>query len=98
MTTRQETAQYVIAETFKITGRGLVFAGHITDGVISIGDTIEFVAKNKLYQRKIIGLEIVRKLQPSKVNAGLLIECENEEEIDKLRVWYPNNCLATVSK
>jgi hypothetical protein len=98
ITTRQETAKYLIADTFKITGRGLVFAGYIKDGLISIGDTIEFVALSSIFQRRIIGIEGITKSHPDKVNTGLLIKCDSEAEIDELRNWKPDNVVATIYK
>ena len=98
ITTRQETAKYLIADTFKITGRGLVFAGYITDGLVSIGDTIEFVALSSMFQRRIIGIEGITKSQPDKINTGLLIKCNNEAEIDELRNWKPGNIIAIIYK
>jgi hypothetical protein len=98
ITMRQETAKYLIADTFKITGRGLVFAGYITEGLISTGDTIEFVALSSIFQRRIIGIEGITKSQPDKVNTGLLIKCDNEVEIDELRNWKPENEIATIYK
>jgi hypothetical protein len=98
ITTRQERAKYLIADTFKITGRGLVFAGYITEGFASIGDTIEFTALSTLYQRKILGVEGIAKSQPDKINIGLLIKCDNDAEIDELRNWKPDNVLAVIYK
>lgn len=98
ITTRQEIAKYLIADTFKITGRGLVFAGYITDGLVSIGDRIEFVALSSIFQRRIIGIEGITKTQPDKVNTGLLIKCDNEAEIDELRNWKPDNVVVTIYK
>jgi len=92
------TAKFLIADTFKITGRGLVFAGCITEGSIFSGDIIEFTAFNLIRHRKIIGVEGVRSIQPTKINAGLLIKCENESEIDELRNWSPNNEVALIFK
>ena len=75
------TAKYQIADTFKITGRGLVFAGQIIDGQISLGDYIDFPFKNELRRRKITGIEGMTTAHPEKVNTGLLIKCNNPEEI-----------------
>lgn len=98
ITTRLETAKYFIANTFKINRRGLVFAGYITEGFVSIGDTIEFTALSTLYHRKIIGVEGITKSQPDKINTGLLIMCDNDEEIDELVNWRPDNIVAIIYK
>ena len=96
--TRDIIAKYSIADTFKITGRGLLFAGYIIEGTISIGDTIEFTAFGTLRQRRIIGIEGIRKSQPDRVNTGLLIECNNLHEIDELRNWKPEKIEAVIYK
>ena len=85
------TAKYIIKDTFKITGRGLVLAGHIDEGTIYIGDYIEFNAFDKRRKRKITGIEGIRKANPDKTNTGLLIACVDESEIDELRTWRPDN-------
>lgn len=85
------TATYIITATFKITGRGLVLAGYINEGIVYLGDYIEFSALGKKWRRKIIGIEGIRKANPDKSNTGLLIKCENEREIDELRAWTPDN-------
>lgn len=93
-----ETAKYLITDTFKITGRGLVLIGYIIEGLISIGDTIEFTVLNTLYQRKISSIEGISKSQPDKVNTALLIKCDDDAEIDLLSIWKPNNFVAVVYK
>lgn len=94
----QQTAMYLIADSFKITGRGLVVAGYITEGIVSKGDTIEFIAFSNLFQRRIVAIEGVTKSQPDKVNTGLVIECLNDAEIDELKDWKPDNFVATIYK
>lgn len=94
----KKVATYQISDTFKITGRGIVFAGFILDGVVSIGDCIEFSTEDKILKRKITGVEGITFSQPNRVNTGLLIECENEQEIEELRNWEPQNTTATILK
>ena len=91
-------AKYLITDTFKITGRGIVFAGYIAEGLVSIGDTIEFSAVGMLRQRRITGIEGISYSQPSKVNTGLLIKCESLQEIEELKKWKPGNTIATIYK
>jgi len=98
ITTREETARYLIADIFKITGRGLVFAGYITEGFVSIGDTIEFTVSSILYNRRIIGIEGIRKSQSDRLNTGLLIKCNNVAEIEELRGWKPEKFVAIIYK
>jgi len=95
---KNQVAKYQIDDTFKITGRGIVFAGIIIDGDISLGDFIEFSVLDKIYIRKITGVEGIRSSQPTVANTGLLINCQNEQEIDELKNWKPNNEIAIVFK
>ncbi len=88
--------QFIINDAFKITRIGLVLVGYILEGSLSTGDKIIFIALNKLYVRQIIDIEGMTVAQPSNINKGLKIQCENETEIDKLRNWNPNNYLAIV--
>lgn len=92
------TAKYIIKDTFKITGRGLVFSGHIDDGVIHLGDYIEFRAFDKGRKRRITGIEGTNKATPDKTNTGLLIKCEDENEIDELRTWRPDGDIGLISR
>ena len=96
ITNRQEVAKYFISDTFKITGRGLVFVGYILEGCVTLGNNIEFEVFSSLYQRKIIGIEGITYSSPNKVNTGLLLKCIHEEEIDELRNWKPENVIACI--
>lgn len=89
-------AVYNIKDTFKITGRGLVFAGTIVDGNFNTGDYIAFSADKQLKIRKIKAIELVHSIQRNPSNAGLMIQCENETEIDELRAWRPFNEIACI--
>jgi len=68
-----------------MTGRGLVFAGRIIDGVVSIGNQVEFKLNNNLRKREILGVEGIRHNNPEKINIGLLIKCGSKEEINELK-------------
>ena len=92
------TAKYRITDIFKITGRGLVLAGYIEEGVVHIGDHIEFTVFEKTIKRKISGVEDFRKTNVDKTNTGLLIECINVKEIDALRQWVPKEDVGLVTK
>lgn len=98
ITKQKQIAKYIIKDTFKITGRGIVLAGSITEGIVSVADMIEFTAFSTLYQRKIIGIEGVTKSQTDKENTGLLIHCSNDSEIDELKNWKPENTVAIIYK
>lgn len=90
-------AKYEIHDTFVITGRGIVFAGQILEGVISIGDSIKFKINDKYKIRKIRGIEGVYRANQRKTNTGLLIECISEIEIEELREWEPNNIVGEIT-
>ncbi|WP_412983985.1 hypothetical protein [Pontimicrobium sp. IMCC45349] len=87
----EEIARYHIDDKFIITGRGLVFTGHIIEGVINIGDYIEFSFNGNLIRRRIIGINAVRNSMHSKgvfdkLNTGVLIKCQSEEEMKMIRI------------
>ena len=87
--TRSEIkSKFTIYATFKIAGRGIVFAGNIYEGRVSNGDDIVFKYRNVILKRKIAGVEGI--FTKRKYNCGLLIETMDEEELQKLRNWEPN--------
>ena len=86
---------YIINDTFRITGRGIVFLGNISKGLVSIGDFIKFKFDKTELTRRIVGIEGVRSLKEEN-NCGLVIETTNELEIEKLRNWKPNGLEATI--
>jgi translation elongation factor EF-Tu-like GTPase len=92
------TAKYRIKDTFIITGRGLVLAGTIEEGVVVTGDYIEFNAFEKKRKRRITGVSSIRKVDDKEMNVGLLIKCDDEDEILELRRWRPENELGIVIK
>ena len=59
---KKPIAKYKIADTFKITGRGLVFAGEIIEGEINHGDMIEFIFLGQTKLRKIKGVELISRV------------------------------------
>lgn len=89
-------ARFAIANTFKITGRGIVFAGYPTQGNISVGDTIEFEIYEYVRQRMITGVELFRTVSRNTATTGLLIRCNSEDEIEELRNWNPRDVAAVV--
>ena len=91
----KKRSTYQINDTFRITGRGIVFAGNISEGLVSIGDFIEFKINSTEIKRKIIGIEGIRSLKEEN-NCGLVIQTLNEEEIDELRTWNPKGQTATI--
>lgn len=88
------SARFLIEDRFKITGRGLVLSGHLQEGMINPGDTIEFEANGTLRRRKITGVERARTATPD-AKLGLMIKCLDEAEIDELRAWEPLNIPGT---
>jgi translation elongation factor EF-Tu-like GTPase len=91
----KERSTYKINDTFRITGRGIVFLGNISKGLVSIGDFIKFKFDNTELTRRIVGIEGVRSLKEEN-NCSLMIETTNELEIEKLRNWEPNGLQATI--
>ncbi len=83
----KEIAKYYISDKFIITGRGLIFAGHILEGQISLGNLIRFSIDSQVMLREIKGIE--HSIQSigvfDKMNTGLLIGCTHEEEIQQIR-------------
>ena len=86
---------YQINDTFRITGRGIVFTGNISEGLVSIGDWIEFEFNGNSLKRMITGIEGIRSLKEEN-NCGLVIESINDEEIQNLRIWEPNGIQAII--
>jgi translation elongation factor EF-Tu-like GTPase len=91
----KEKSTYQINDTFKITGRGIVFVGNISSGLVSIGDWIEFNFKGSTIRRKINGIEGIRSLKEEN-NCGLVIEAMSREEIEDLKNWEPNRLIAKI--
>jgi len=86
---------YQINDTFKITGRGIMFAGNISSGLLSIGDWIEFNCNGSVIRRRINGIEEIRSLKEEN-NCGLVIESSNTEEIENLKNWNPNGLIVNI--
>lgn len=91
----KKRSTYQINDTFRITGRGIVFAGNISEGLVSIGNWIEFNFQGHIIRRKITGIEGIRSLKEEN-NCGLVIEALNEKEIEELRSWQPNGQTASI--
>ena len=92
------TAKYQIADTFKITGRGLVFAGEIIEGEVHTGDLIEFVFSGQTRLRKIKGIELIRRIDKNPNITGLLISCVDQNEIDELKGHLSLNQISLIYK
>jgi len=87
-------SKYEINDTFRITGKGILFAGNIKEGLVSIGDYLVFQVENRELRKKIIGIEGIRSEREN--NCGLLIETNNEQEIEMLRSWEPNGIIGRI--
>ena len=94
--TQEVKAKYTVIDTFKITGRGLVLFGDLNEGFILTGYIIEFTALSYLRLREITGIDMVRNYNSSNETMGLLIKCNNDDEIEELRNWKPENITATI--
>lgn len=93
----KQIATYQIHDTFKITGRGIVFVGKILDGEIFLtGDTIEFCFNNKQICRKITGIDNGMLVEQGKPNVGIMVEAIDDGEIENLRKWKPNLTLSKI--
>ncbi|WP_298755135.1 hypothetical protein [uncultured Psychroserpens sp.] len=82
-------ARFFIDDKFIITGRGLVFVGHILEGEIRKGNYVEFEYDKQLIKKKIIGIEFTRHSIHSEGrydlnNIGIMIECEDEKEMKSI--------------
>jgi hypothetical protein len=88
--------KFFILDTFKLTGRGPVFVGIIKEGLILSGNTIEFFTGNRVWHRKINGVDAGLRSASGEIKAGLLINCKNENEVDELKGLNPANQVATV--
>lgn len=95
---KKPIAKFKIADTFKITGRGLVFAGEIIEGEINHGDMIEFIFSGQTKLRKIKGIELIRRVDGNVNTIGLLIACTDQNEIDELKGHMAVNQIALVYK
>ena len=91
----QPTAKFQITDSFKITNRGLAFTGFMLEGIMYIGDSIQFDINRTLLKRKITGIEGVRSSR-KEINTGLIIECLNDSELEELCTWKPNNTIANM--
>jgi translation elongation factor EF-Tu-like GTPase len=91
----KKRSTFQINDTFRITGRGIIFAGNISSGLVSIGDLIEFNFEGNLLRRKITGIEGIRSSKEEN-NCGLLIESISEQEITNFKTWEPNGIQANI--
>ena len=89
-------ATYQIHDTFRITGRGIVFSGNILDGEFMTGDFIKFDFKGQMLERRIKGIDAGMRVVDGKPNVGVMIESSNEQEIDDLRNWNPNLAIGKI--
>lgn len=80
---------FEIQDSFKVVGRGIVFAGAILEGEINLGDFIRFDFNGRTIDRRITGIDVAMRASENKPVAGILIDCKNDFEIDDLRNWNP---------
>lgn len=73
-------AKFKILTSFKITGRGLVIVGDITEGEIQIGNWIIFKHNNTEYKREIKAIEMVDKIAEKIAHVGLIMNHLNQKE------------------
>ena len=89
---------FIINDSFKVTNRGLVLAGNILEGTVSVGDLIEFTVSQSKRQRLISGVEDIRTSKTNTGTSGLLIQCKNEDEIIELNDWEPKSEVGVIFK
>jgi hypothetical protein len=93
---------FEINETFKITNRGIVLLGSFVSGIDSIqvynGYKIAFYFNNEKIIRTIKGLDLSLRITPENpsLQSGILIQCENDEEIENLKNWSPKKVNAEI--
>lgn len=87
----EKTATFLISDCFKLTNRGTVLLGKITEGSIYSRDIIEFVYSHQVFYKEIKNIDVVRKLDQRTNYFGILIEWENELEIKELRETNPKS-------
>ncbi len=73
--------KFKVIDTFKMTDRGYVICGDIQEGIISIGDSVEF--GNESYV--ISAVEMVDKIREKKAHVGLVISVFDDLEILKIK-------------
>ncbi|WP_299190455.1 hypothetical protein [uncultured Aquimarina sp.] len=92
----KQIATYQIHDTFKITGRGIVFVGFILDGEFGTGDIIKFNFDGQIIERKIKGIDNGMRGAEGYPNVGVMIENKSDQEIEKLRNWNPNKVIGEI--
>ncbi|MGX1928024.1 hypothetical protein [Flagellimonas sp. 2504JD4-2] len=92
----KHVATYQIHNTFKITGRGIVFTGYILDGEFFLGNTIRFEFNGQTLERRINGIDNGMRVGEGYPNVGVMIETLSEAEIEDLRNWNPNRMEAKI--
>ncbi len=85
-----------IADSFKISGRGIALVGIIIEGLINTGDFIHFEYNGESMKKRILGLDRRIKENGSKQKVGILINCENEVEMEKFHEWNPKLTIGKV--
>ena len=81
----ERKALFTIHDTFNITGRGLVIAGQIEEGDISVGNVLEFVLNGATKQFAIKGIDILRRNSLQQQDKwAFLLSC-TEKEAEELR-------------
>ena len=92
----KHVATYQICDTFQITGRGIVFTGHILQGEFNLGNIIRFDFNGQPLERKIKGIDDAMRVVKGYPSVGIMIESLNEEENEDLRNWNPNRIEAKI--
>ena len=75
------TGLFQIQESFKITSRGLVAFGQITEGKAKVGSYLTFRANENMVSFKIGGVEMMDNISTRESWVGLTFVYQNEQEL-----------------
>ena len=95
-TVNKEKGKFEIFGTFSIAGRGIVFVGTVLQGSISLGDFIRFSFNKTTFTKRVIGIDSEMRVPENIPKTGIVLECEDKKEIEKLRNWNPNLTVGTI--
>ncbi len=93
---KKAIALFEIHDSFRITGRGIVFCGYLLEGEFSIGDQLVFNFKGQVLRRKINGVDWNLRTTRKRPLMGVMIESIEEQEICNLRNWNPDNVVGEI--
>lgn len=85
VTASRSVTEFEVEDVFTITGRGQVATGHVTAGVLRVGDRIVVVrAGSPIAETEIAGIEMFRK-SATEVTAGTMAGLLLRDKVDVTR-------------